>query len=60
MGVAIGFGLWWIVFPDSVVRFYTWFHGGKVALPRRTGVRAAGMFWVLLVLLAVFMNLRGQ
>jgi len=48
-GVALGFGLWWLVFPMSVVSFYTWFHKGRVKMPGTFGVRLAGVFWVLLV-----------
>ena len=25
----VGFGLWFLVFPMSVIRFYTWFHKGS-------------------------------
>jgi succinate-acetate transporter protein len=39
-----GFGLWWILFPTSVIRLYAWFHRGKARLPGPRGVRLAGAF----------------
>jgi len=46
----VAFGLWFIFFPASVIRFYTWFHGGKVEIPGGTpAVRLAGACWVVLV-----------
>jgi hypothetical protein len=51
-GAALAFGVWWIVFPRSVIRFYTWFHRGRVAMPRPIGVRLAGFLWVALIVLA--------
>jgi uncharacterized membrane protein YvlD (DUF360 family) len=46
----VALGVWWIVFPGSVIRFYTWFHRGRVAMPASTlGIRLAGAFWVVLV-----------
>ena len=54
-GVFLGWGLWWLVFPNSAIRFYTRFHSGKVRLPRPLGVRLAGALWIVLVImLAVF------
>jgi succinate-acetate transporter protein len=47
--VFVGFGLWWVVFPMSVVNFYSWFHRGRVKMPGTFGVRLAGVLWVLLV-----------
>jgi hypothetical protein len=59
VGVAVfgGFGLWWLLFPKSVISFYTWFHRGRVSLPlsRQLTVRIVGGLWTALVLaLAVF------
>src|SRR5439155_15787317 len=54
-GIFLGWGLWWLVFPNSAIRFYTRFHSGKVRLPRPLGVRLAGALWIVLVImLAVF------
>ena len=47
--VVISWGLWWVAFPTSVIRFYTWFHRGKVKLPKPSGVRMAGMLWIVLM-----------
>jgi hypothetical protein len=54
-----GFGLWWILFPTSVIRLYAWFHRGKARLPGPRGVRLAGAFWVCVVAV-VFWASRGQ
>jgi hypothetical protein len=45
----IAFGVWWIAFPVSVVRFYQWFHGGAVKVPSPRIVRVLGGAWLLLV-----------
>ena len=51
--LAVSFGLWWVIFPVSVIRFYTWFHGGKVKMPKPSGVRIAGAVWLLILTLVV-------
>ena len=48
--VALSFGLWLVLFPRSVVRFYTWFHRGKVRLPGILVMRLIGAGWIALVL----------
>jgi len=46
-----GFGLWWLLFPNSVIRFYTWFHRGRISIPRNLMIiRVAGGLWIALVL----------
>jgi succinate-acetate transporter protein len=45
----VSFGLWWAVFPRSVVRFYTWFHKGKMKMPRLAAIRVIGAAWIVLV-----------
>ena len=52
--VAVSFGLWWIVLPATVIRFYTWFHRGAVRLPDTIGVRVAGALWLVLVLVVLW------
>ena len=52
-GIFLGWGLWWVVFPNSVIRFYTWFHPGGVKVPRALGVRLVGALWIVLVLLVM-------
>ena len=49
IGLFGGFGLWWLAFPMSVIRFYTWFHSGRVKMPSPFGVRMAGAFWIILM-----------
>jgi hypothetical protein len=51
--LAVGFGLWWVVFPTSVTNFYTWFHKGRVKVPGAFGVRLMGALWILLVTLVM-------
>ncbi len=48
-GVAFIFGIWLLLFPRSVVRFYSWFHRGAVKMPQTFGVRLSGAFWIVLV-----------
>ena len=47
--LAVGFGLWWVVFPASVIGFYTWFHKGRVKTLSAFAVRLTGVLWILLV-----------
>jgi len=53
-GIAFfgGFGLWWVLFPKSVIRFYTWFHRGRISLAgtEEWKIRLIGGLWVALVL----------
>jgi succinate-acetate transporter protein len=58
LAVVLGFGLWWLVFPQSVVGFYTSFHTGKVKMPPARAIRLAGAFWIVLVLAVVFLTFR--
>jgi len=49
--VFVGFGLWWVLFPNNVIRFYNWFHRRKILMPARPAVvRIAGLLWIALVL----------
>ena len=45
----LGFGLWWILLPNGVIKFYTWFHKGEVELPQPIVIRIIGLLWFLLV-----------
>jgi hypothetical protein len=49
-GLFLTFGLWWLLLPGSVIRFYAWFHGRSVALPSPGGVRLLGAIWCAVVL----------
>jgi len=53
-GAVFIWGLWWITFPGSVIKFYTRFHRGKVKLPREVGVRLAGAAWLFLAIVVLF------
>jgi hypothetical protein len=48
-GVALAFGIWFLMFPRSVISFYIWFHRGSVKLPGTFGVRLSGILWIALV-----------
>lgn len=56
-GLVMSFGMWWVVLPSSVIRFYTWFHRGKVSMPRPGAVRCIGGLWILLVLVVYWVKL---
>ena len=43
------FGLWLLLFPQSAIAFYTWFHKGHVKMPTSRGVRIAGFIWILII-----------
>ena len=48
----IAFGLWWVLAPSNVIRFYTWFHRGLPdPQPKPIGIRIAGAGWILLMVL---------
>jgi hypothetical protein len=57
-GIAMfgGFGLWWVLFPKSVIRFYTWFHRGRISLAgtREWMIRLIGGLVIALVLATYF------
>ena len=50
------FGLWWVVFPKSVVQFYGWLGRRyysletKGRIPETPVIRVLGVAWLLLVL----------
>lgn len=54
------FGLWWLLFPRSVLHFYGVFHRGRVASPKPAGIRLAGGLWVALVVAVVLSRLLGS
>ena len=49
-----GFGVWLVLAPRSVIRFYSWFHGDRFRAPTILGVRIVGGLWALLVLFVVW------
>lgn len=50
LAVCLGFGLWWVLFPDSVISFYTRLMLRPVALPRASIIRVIGGLWIAFVL----------
>jgi hypothetical protein len=57
LSLFVGFGLWWLVFPSSVITFYSWFHNARVKMPGARAIRLAGAFWIALVII-VFLKFR--
>lgn len=49
-GLCLGFGLWWLLFPQSVLGFYKKLHRHQVNLPNTFGVRIAGVMWLTLII----------
>jgi succinate-acetate transporter protein len=58
--VVLCFGLWWVVFPRSVIAFYTLFHRGSVKMPRESGIRVAGALWLFMVAIVAFIFSRAR
>jgi hypothetical protein len=52
------FGLWWLLHPASVLRFYAWFHRGRVRLPPPAGIRVAGLLWIVVVVAVTLASAR--
>jgi hypothetical protein len=53
-GALFLWGLWFVVFPGSVIKFYTQLHRGTVKMPREGGVRLAGGIWLFIVTAVLF------
>jgi succinate-acetate transporter protein len=56
LGLFGGFGLWWLAFPKSVIRFYTWFHSRKVRIPSPRVIRILGAAWMAFVFAVVLFS----
>ncbi len=54
--VFVEFGLWWVLFPKTVIRFYERFHRRRVALPKYSAIRVIGLLWVALVLAIMLLS----
>jgi len=54
--MGAGFGIWWTLFPSSVIRFYYWFHKGKAKMPKPIAIRVIGLVWT--VFFIVISNLK--
>ena len=46
-----GFGVWWLLYPSAVRRFYTWFHRGRARPPSDRSIRVVGAAWLSLLIL---------
>jgi succinate-acetate transporter protein len=51
------FGLWWIVFPRSVMTFYSALHRGRVNVGTASGIRVAGLLWIIFLAVMVLFRL---
>jgi hypothetical protein len=56
--LSVGFGLWWALFPNGVIRFYEWFHRRKMSTPKPLAIRIVGVLWIALVLTVVLYKFR--
>jgi Na+/proline symporter len=45
--LVIGFGLWWVLAPESVIRFYSRMNPNRSRTPRQ--IRLAGLAWLILL-----------
>jgi hypothetical protein len=53
LAVFGGFGIWWVIAPSSVIRFYEWFHRGALPGAKPKQVRLAGLFWLVVLCVVV-------
>lgn len=57
--VCAGWGLWWLLMPGSVARFYTRMHAYTMMPEQRSvspaAIRIAGALWLVLVMVAGFL-----
>jgi hypothetical protein len=53
LAMAVSFGLWWLIAPSSVLRFYNWFHRGRVQMPKTSAIRFMGLIWVVLIIIVL-------
>ena len=50
--VFSGFGFWFLLFPQNVIKFYSWFHKGEINWTTKQ-VRLSGLLWLILFAVAV-------
>ena len=48
--IAGALGLWWVVIPKTVIRFYKSFLGDQLQVPKAIVIRFIGFAWLLLIL----------
>ena len=49
LGFSLGCGLWWLSFPNSVIRFYRALYGSRFS-PRPFFIRLGGGVWIVAAL----------
>jgi hypothetical protein len=55
------FGLWWLLAPRSVIRFYARFHKShNIVLPKESAVRVAGALWLALLIVLLSFARSGK
>jgi len=47
--IFMGLGLWLVIIPESVIKFYSWFHKNQMKLPSLKVIRIIGLMIVLLL-----------
>ena len=53
------FGVWLLIAPVSVIRFYNWFIGGLSVQPKPLGIRIVGLGWIILVITMSYIATRN-
>jgi hypothetical protein len=50
----VSFGIWWLLFPNSVIHLCTWLLRGKVPSLKPLAVRLIGLAWIVLFCVVIF------
>ena len=50
----LSFGIWLMLFPNSVIRIYARLLRGKVASPKPLVIRLIGLAWIVLFCVVIF------
>jgi hypothetical protein len=50
----LSFGLWWLLFPNSVIRLCAWLLRGKAPSLKPLVVRLIGLAWIVLFCVVIF------
>lgn len=49
LGILMIFGLWWLLFPQSVLTFYASIFKDHAKFPKPLVIRLGGLLWVTLI-----------
>ncbi len=50
------FCFWWILFPKSVIKFYSWFHGQEITKYTVKSIRNSGIVMAIFLILMFTLN----